>query len=321
MVRFEARHRPAFTEHPEQLHRLRETLERVATELRVLESPAQHAPRAWPDDHGAGLCGRLQASRQIGGLPDHGALLGGGLADHVSDHDHAGGDPDAHAQRVDAGIVGGHRNAGHSVHDGQRAQHRALGVVLVSRRISEVGQNAVTHVPGHVAAELPDPLRADILVGPIDLAHVLGVERLREGRRADHVAEHHRELAALPFLGALHLRGSLLHGLGRGGHVLCELRNRLLKNPAVAELEPELFQIVLGQRTERAEIDRVLRKDALVLTEPERLEPLADIGDRGLRGYHLQCSESSSAHHTLFNDSPKRAALRRTVLTSPLPLG
>ena len=82
------------------------------------------------------------------------------------------------------------------------ALHRALGVVLMGLRIAEIGEHAVAHVFGDEAAvALRSTSAQHVVIGRDDLSHVLGVEPRRQRGRADEVAEHHRELAALGRVG------------------------------------------------------------------------------------------------------------------------
>ena len=80
----------------------------------------------------------------------------------------------------------------------QRAAHRALGVVLARRRRAEEREHAVAGEILDVPAErldLADDAR-DRLAD--DVLHVLGIDALRERRRADDVGEDRRH--NLPFL-------------------------------------------------------------------------------------------------------------------------
>ena len=79
----------------------------------------------------------------------------------------------------------------------QPRAHRSLGVVLVGLRIAEVDQHAVAHVLRDEPAEALHGLGDALLIGRNDLAEVFRVHAGREGRRADKVREHHRDLAAL----------------------------------------------------------------------------------------------------------------------------
>src|SRR5215472_8487787 len=64
-------------------------------------------------------------------------------------------------------------------------------------RVSEVRQYPVPHVLRHEPARLGDLLSAAAVIRADDLAHVLGVEASGERGRADEIAEHDGELAAL----------------------------------------------------------------------------------------------------------------------------
>src|SRR5215469_9208981 len=69
-------------------------------------------------------------------------------------------------------------------------------------RVAEINQHAVAHVPTDEAVERGDhPGNGPVICGD-DLAQILGIEPRRERRRADHIAEHHRELAAFGAIGA-----------------------------------------------------------------------------------------------------------------------
>ena len=74
---------------------------------------------------------------------------------------------------------------------------RPLGLVLVRLRPAEIGEHAVAHVLGDVTRPALDHLGAAFLIGADHLAHVLGIEPRRQRGRADQIAEHHRQLAAL----------------------------------------------------------------------------------------------------------------------------
>ena len=75
--------------------------------------------------------------------------------------------------------------------------HRPLGLVLVRLRPAEIGEHAVAHVLGDVAAPALDHLGAAVLIRADHLAHVLGIEPRRKLGRADQVDEQHRQLPPL----------------------------------------------------------------------------------------------------------------------------
>ena len=75
--------------------------------------------------------------------------------------------------------------------------HRPRRVVLVGTRVAEVHQHAVAEQLGHVAFVGGHRGGDSLVVAAQGLAQVLGVEACRQRRRADEVAEHDGQLAAL----------------------------------------------------------------------------------------------------------------------------
>ena len=81
-------------------------------------------------------------------------------------------------------------------------------------RIAEINQHAVAHIFGDIAAEAGDHLGDAFVIGGDDLAQIFRIEPGRQRGRADQIAEHHRDLAALG-----RVRGARdgRCGAGRGG--------------------------------------------------------------------------------------------------------
>ena len=189
----------------------REALQLPRAEIAQGEQAADQAPGALGDHHLAGAGEGLQARREVRRVADDRLLPRAALADQVAHDDEPGRDPDPGRERV-AG-----RRSGASATERAASEpgpDRALGRVLVRPGPAEVGEHAVAHELRDVALEARDLARDRVLVGADELAHLLGVEAGRERGRADEVAEHHRELAAL---GLADGRRSLLGGrrLGR----------------------------------------------------------------------------------------------------------
>jgi hypothetical protein len=72
----------------------------------------------------------------------------------------------------------------------------ALRVVFVRLRISEVNQDPVAHIAGDKPARDLDNLCYAAMVGTDDPAQILGIKPRGQRRRADQIAEHHRQLPA-----------------------------------------------------------------------------------------------------------------------------
>ena len=142
--------------------------------------------------------------------------------------------------------------------DGEPGLHGALGVMFVGLGIAEIGEHAVAHVLGDETAVALDQLRAAAMIGADDPAHVLGIEPRRQRGRADEVAEHHGELAALG--------GVRRCWRGSGG---CRLRrsfrraqtcDRLEQALAVPEGHADLFEVAVRQLAQNLGVDVVLAK-------------------------------------------------------------
>ena len=158
----------------------------------VFEQIAGEPPRGGGDDDGVRRRGRLQPRREVRRLADDVALLRLAGADQFADDDQAGGDADADL----VAAVGDDSCATASI-SASAGAHRIFGVGLAGLGIAEIDQHAVAHIFGDIAAEAGDHLGGAFVVGGDDLAQIFRIEPGRERGRADQIAEHHRELAAL----------------------------------------------------------------------------------------------------------------------------
>ena len=77
------------------------------------------------------------------------------------------------------------------------AARSPLGVVLLRLRIAEEGHQPVAELLQHMAAQPGYRPRSFVEIGVDQVAPVLGVELRGEARRADKIAEHHGDRAAL----------------------------------------------------------------------------------------------------------------------------
>ena len=190
-------------------------------------------------DHDLSRLGqRLEPGGDVGRLPDRehvGAERRAGPADHLADDDEPGVQSDPGRELFDAELLGQRR---HGSADSQCGAHSICCVVLMSRGIAEVGQDAVAEILRHGPVERRDDLEAARLVALDHPTHVLGIQVRGQGRRADQVAEHDGEVA--PLAGAL---GPFRCQRGRGSSGLRE--------PLSARLAEEVVRRV-GVATARA---------------------------------------------------------------------
>ncbi len=245
--------------------RLGEAGERPAPKIRDLEEGADLPPRALGDDKRIRRGECLKPCGEVRCLADDTAFLRRARADQIADHREAAGDAETHPQRPRR------RQMADRVDDRKPGAHRPLGVVLVRLRIAEVDKQPIAHVLRDKVVEAGDRFGDAAVIGADHLPQILGIETRRERRRADQIAEHHRQLA--PFRGLFARPRSFgerqAGGTERGGRAQDPL--------AVPEEDAELFEIRLGQFGQRFEVNRVVAKNSLVLPEPETAQPLGDI--------------------------------------------
>ena len=170
--------------------RLGKAGERLRSEIGQIEQPADLPAGRFADDQRVRHGERLQPGGEVRGLADDPALLCGTLADQVADHGEPGGDAEPHAQILPR------RQSADRLDHRQPGAHRPLGIVLMRLRIAEVDQHPVAHIFGDKPVEPADRIGDGAVVGADQLAQILRVEPRRECRRADQIAEHHRQLAA-----------------------------------------------------------------------------------------------------------------------------
>src|SRR4029077_20526001 len=111
---------------------------------------------------------------------------------------------------------------------------------------------------------------ATSVVGTDDLLQILWVEPGRERRRADEVAEHDRNLAALSVVPRL--------GLERGCRRGRELGDCCQHLAPMPDRDAKFLQVLICQMTEDRGVDIVLGKALGVLGHTERGQPLRNCG-------------------------------------------
>ena len=267
----------------EGLDRLGEALRCLPAEVAQPEQVADQAAGGAGEDDLPGFRQSLQARREVGGLADHRLLLRRALADQIADDDKPGGNADADGEPLrSTGLQARHRRFYL-----QPRPHRPLGVVLMRPRIAEIGQHPVAHEFGDKAVIARDDAGNGVLIGADLLAQFLGVEPRRQGRRADEIAEHHRQLP--PLGGVLRLRTGR-----RGGRRQClgggQTGDGSEETLAVPERHAKLLEVDFGQLRQDIGVDFTRAKERLVLSEAETSEPTPDIHGRTPRARTDHCS-------------------------------
>ena len=146
--------------------------------------------------------------------------------------------------------------------------------MLMGLGIAEIGQHPVTHVLGDETAGLGDEIGAAALVCTNDLTHVLGVEPRRQRGRADKVAEHYRQLAALGCILGLRLRDGGLLSLDQR---VTEFPDGAPHLQAVPKRNAEVLEVLIGQLRQNISVDFIAAKRSFVLSEFEAAQPSPDI--------------------------------------------
>jgi hypothetical protein len=137
----------------------------------------------------AGLCGALDPRGDIRRIAEHFASC----VDH-----HLPGikaDPGLKLRDASAGVSSVDFNK--RALDRERGAHCALSVVLLRVRIAEQRHQPVTELFQHMSAEPGYRRRRLVEIGVDECAPILGVELGGETRRADEIAEHDCDRAAL----------------------------------------------------------------------------------------------------------------------------
>ena len=230
-------------------------------------------------------------------------LLRGTFPDEIADHDNAGGDADANLELADS-----HVEPSDCGDDVEAGAHGPLGIVFVGARKAEINQHAVAHVFRDETVEAANHLGHAAVIGADHLAQLFGIEPRRQRRRADEVAEHHRQLP--PFGLRLGRRTGSLRRLfvsRRGRGALAQRRDRFEEPAAIADHgDADLLEILPGQLGEYLGVDAVVAKRRLVLLEPQAPQPRRDLHAALPDVEPIWCSETSIYHIMSSARRPRR---------------
>ena len=152
-------------------------------------------PRRGGDEQRIRRGQRLEFGRDIRSLPKCEGLATVSAADFAHDH-RAGMNPDPE-RKTFASLKVRPVQLLHRLQDAEAGADRALGIVFVRPGIAEVHEQSVAEILGDETVETVDHRRGFLLIPAQNIVQVFGVELRGKLGRADEIAEHHRELAAL----------------------------------------------------------------------------------------------------------------------------
>jgi len=151
-------------------NRLLDTLDSSQAQVGELIEIAKQAPRGVGDDDGIGLGECENARGEVWCLAENVALLRVARPDQIADHDKARRNTNSDLQSGRAW------KRAHGLDQFETGANGALGVVLVSIRISEIDEDAVTAEACDKAVEPPDRLGDRILIGADERAQIFGID-------------------------------------------------------------------------------------------------------------------------------------------------
>jgi hypothetical protein len=138
--------------HLVRVHAIGEALCLDAAEIAVLKQTAHQTAGGCIDDDGARRRRGLQTSSEIRRLANNSLLLSCARSNEIADYNQPGANANADLERFNAAQFANRFDKCQSASD------RALGVVLMRLRITEIDQHAVAHVFRHEAVEAGDRL-------------------------------------------------------------------------------------------------------------------------------------------------------------------
>jgi hypothetical protein len=256
-------------------HRFGDALDAVPAEVTQPKQIAKQTPRgARHNDHSRIRQG-LQPSRNVRRGADHRLIPQRALGAEIADHDQARRDADAHRKR----FLRARLEAANGGNDIEPRPYGSLRVVLVRARIAEIGQYPVAAELGEEPVIGQHDTGAGGVIGVDHGSHVLRIESVRKGSRANQIADHHREVTTL---GSRHARlpglsvlpNSARHCRGSAGE---RRPNCLDEALAIPHRDPELLKITFCQFRQHIAVDCVVQEQRLIAFETEGSQPVAHV--------------------------------------------
>src|SRR5258705_2281120 len=154
------------------MYRIVNSRDRQCAEIAIIKQAAKQAARVVCDDNRVPFGKTLKPCRKIRGLTNDRLFLGGALTEQITDDYEARGDTDTHLQRGRLARI----ELGHGFDQGEARAHRLFGVLLMSLRVPEISQHAVTEILGNKAAGPGDYLGTTAVIGAADVAPLPPIE-------------------------------------------------------------------------------------------------------------------------------------------------
>ena len=141
----------------------------------------------------SGAASACSRAARFGGLADDGPLLCRAGADDFADDNEPGCDTDPRLKACPVRAL----DTANLRQDADRSANGAFCRILEGPRKAKIGEHAVAHEFRNEAAEPSNRAGCGILIAPDQTAEKFGIDHARQCRRADHVAEQHRNLTPL----------------------------------------------------------------------------------------------------------------------------
>ena len=227
---------------------------------------ADQAPRGIGDHHTVGGCSRLQPRGQVQRIADCQLLARGADADRISDDHETGRDADADLQLV---LVSGdrldRRNEREAGSDG------ALRIGFVGPGPAKIDEGAIAQVAGDVPVELRHGIGDRAVIAFDDVMHLLRIDARGKRRRADKIAEHHRQL---PAFSCRCCRGSLWFRI----LVAAQRSNRRQQLATVPyQADAKVVEVLGCKLAQNRSVNRVVAKRLFILLQAETVEPCRNV--------------------------------------------
>jgi len=150
--------------------------------------------------------------------------------------------------------------------------------------IAKIDEHPIAHVFSNETIEPGDRFRDAFVISANYRTQIFGIEPCRECGRANEVGEHHSQLTALGVVWPGRLGLHRRQGCRYGNRNVAEIADRAQHFASIAEQDPQLLQILIGEIGKDAEVNAIFDETLRVLGHAESFEPVGNLLHRGHRG-------------------------------------